>query len=62
VLVIDEYHAISAMNSIPQGEQEYSTFLLDTSRRIQVVGDPLVFPKLMDLYEQIISKTNNHDN
>jgi hypothetical protein len=52
VLIIDNKEDFYHLNDLSNATLEYNTFLVDNSFKIVLVGDPIIFPDLMKLYEQ----------
>jgi len=50
ILIIDEKGSINSLNKISIEHIEFNFFLLDKAFKIRLVGDPLIFEELMDLY------------
>jgi hypothetical protein len=51
---IDMKNAVNRLNHFPSN-QEYQCFLLDKNNKVQMIGNPTLFPKLWPLYKQVIS-------
>jgi len=55
---MDTKGAINSLNSFPQ-EMQYQCFLLDSNNKALMIGNPVVNPRIWELYkEQIKIKTN----
>lgn len=59
ILVIDNNGKFYNLNALNNNMIEYNTFLINSSNRVVVVGDPFVFPDLMKLYNQAAKELNN---
>lgn len=59
VLLIDDKDQFYRLNGLNNINLEYNTFLVDKSFKIVLVGDPLIFTDLMNLYEQTAKELLN---
>lgn len=56
-ICFDTCDSFAKVNSIPQNEI-CNTFLLDSSYNIVLIGNPSINPKIMDLYNEVLSENN----
>lgn len=54
-VIIDRYDTINTLNHFPT-EIDFQTFLLDSTNKVILIGNPIHNPKLFDMYISIFSK------
>jgi len=54
---IDEKGEISRLNNFPEG-MAYQCFLLDRDNKVVSIGNPVLNPKIWEIYKQLITGTH----
>ncbi len=52
-VIVDSYDSLNTLNHFPN-EEEFRTFLIDEDNRVLLIGNPVLNPKIKDLYIRTI--------
>ena len=58
-VAVDRNNTFGLLNNLPK-KVEYHTFLLDSDNRVLAIGNPVLNPKIKELYKRIILNDENN--